>query len=397
MFKSIFFINIFFSSLYILVIGISQIEIKIVNIFSVLSVIYIIFFYLIRDYRFNYSIKNIKLFLIVLLILFFLYPYSIYISPIKFSSFLLYASLILSLLIIPILLFSWRVINFSNDQTNYFIKILKFNFYFPIIVILIEFILSISTSYQASQPGAGWFGLDRPGGFFGDCNFSTIWITVICLLLMILNKNKNPIKNLNFIFIICLFINIILQTRLTLFIIILAPFIIFHKEILGRFWWINYLYLILFFIFSIKITLDSNMLPERFTYDFVNTSRNPRLNDANMILSELFADNLEFFGRGLGTTIELTDRYKWRKFNKVINVGPVYILQDFGYFGAFLFFLLILFFYQKIYYRDIKKVFLIMVICNIFHFHFYFPWFWTLISLLIISDNIIKKHNSIDC
>jgi len=337
----------------------------------------------------NSSFKISRKYYLYLLILLLYMLFGVSRSPLFYSSFTLFISVLFNVLIFI------AVLEMLNKTPNKrIINIIKVGLYIVIIIIFAETIGSIIGVYEPLKKGIeGWFLLGRPSGFFKDPGWVAMWIVPLGMFLLLLGKNYYK-TNVYIIYLSLILITIINQSRIGFFFLILNYIVVKHKSV-------NYIKISIIGILIIVIlgylVIHFN-ISDRLIKDIINLKNNQRVIVSSILVRELQIANKEMFGMGFGSLPYINKFYNWINFSKTINVFPVQVYYDFGYIGLIFIIIMLIIAYNSLKLKYSKYIFLQLIFINFFHMAMYKQFFWVLLALLFFYDNkyckkYYKKNN----
>ncbi len=262
--------------------------------------------------------------------------------------------------------------------------ILKFNIVFTCILVIAQFGLSMLHLYQPIKYGIeGIGGYGRPAALFNDPGWLAWWLGYLFIFYGILSDKFN-LKQSRVVLVVIFLAAIFSGSRTLLFLLLMSFVFIYRKKV-------AILAIIpLFFTFAFILALIYGV-PENFYYDLVDLDRNPRLNDANLIVSPVFEAGRQFVGFGAGTLHILNETNEWRNFT-TSNVFLLNAFHEYGYVGLIV--ILILFIFSYTHLKVGKMKFFYILLFFMLNFHNATPavFFWVILGTFFAVDQIVFSN-----
>lgn len=256
--------------------------------------------------------------------------------------------------------------------------VIKFNIVWVSCLVVLQFFLSVVGLYHPIKYGIEGIGAyGRPAALFDDPGWLAWWVGFLFIFYTVLSDKLGNRKDYLVVFVA--FLSAILSgSRAQIILILFSFFGLSQKRDSYR----VFFYIVL--IVSILLALVFG-LPENFYYDFVNLDRNPRLNDAYLIIAAVFDKGREWFGFGSGTLYLLNVDYEWRGFS-TSNVFLLNVFYEYGFLGLLVFLALAVFVFNKLKTFEMKVVFVVLFFMLNFHNATQKVLFWVILGLLFSVD-----------
>lgn len=218
--------------------------------------------------------------------------------------------------------------------------------------------------------------------FTTEPNWLTLYFSILCVIFLICSKLIGVKDRRNTVFAgvaisLDLFLN---NSRAAMMLVFsLIPSVLSRTVIMFSSFVIFMLCTALIFFIGDLVTL----LPENMTYDIVDMSRNPRLNDFLHIYPML--EQYSLLGIGFGDLSKFTESMSWRETYPVVNQMWLQVFGMSGYIG--LFFFLYFIYTATLSYRGVQRllVFLLFIIMQVHNAMFMIIPFITFAMVSIVS------------
>lgn len=137
-----------------------------------------------------------------------------------------------------------------------------------------------------------------------------------------------------------------------------------------------------------------DVLPESYTYDILDSDRNPRLFDSEFVLERLEGAGSYWFGDGFGPITKFTDEMTWRETYPVSNQLWLHFFVNFGFFGLVALVFALIYWMAKIRRFFCSYYFFAFVLVLQLHNFFFKPMFGVLFMVGVIVYYAEKSNSS---